>query len=151
MLSPRLKTFLDGQGVDYVSIPHRQAYTAMEVAQSAHVRGREMAKTVIVEVDGRLAMAVLPATRHVDLEHLRQAIGAQRVVLAREGDFRFGFPDCEVGAMPPFGNLFGMDVLVDPRLAEDEAIAFSAGSHTEVLKIAYRDFARLVHPTPAAM
>lgn len=151
MLAPRLKAFLDAQGVQYVSIPHRQAYTAMEVAQSAHVRGREMAKTVIVDVDGRLAMAVLPATRHVDVEHLRRSVGAQHVGIAREGDFRFGFPDCEVGAMPPFGNLFNMDVLVDPHLAEDEAIAFTAGSHSEVVKMAYCDFERLVHPRTAEM
>lgn len=151
MLAPRLKEFLDTNGVKYLTIPHRQAYTAMEVAEAAHVRGPEMAKTVIVDVDGHLAMAVLPATRHVNVEHLRRSVGAQHVGIAKEGEFRFDFPGCEVGAMPPFGNLFNMDVLVDPRLAEDEEIAFNAGTHTEVVRMAYKDFDRLVHPRTAAM
>jgi len=151
MLSPRLKGFLDAQEVSYATTPHRQAFTALEVAQSAHIRGREMAKTVIVEVDGRRAMAVLPATRHVDLDQLRRSLGARQVRITPEGAFRLDFPDCEVGAMPPFGNLFSMEVLVDPALAEDESIAFTAGSHSEVMRMAYRDFARLVRPTPVAM
>lgn len=151
MLSERLKEFLDANGAKYVTVPHRQAYTAMEVAESAHVPGREMAKTVIVDVDGRLAMAVLPATKHVNVEHLRRSVGAQHVGIAKEGEFRFDFPGCEVGAMPPFGNLFNMEVLVDPKLAEDEEIAFNAGTHTEVVKMAYRDFDRLVHPKTAVM
>jgi Ala-tRNA(Pro) deacylase len=151
MLAHRLREFLESNGVKYLTIPHRQAYTAMEVAESAHVPGREMAKTVIVDVDGRLAMAVLPATRHVNVEHLRRSVGAQHVGIAKEGEFRFDFPDCEVGAMPPFGNLFNMEVLVDPKLAEDEEIAFNAGTHTEVVKMAYKDFERLVHPKTAVM
>lgn len=151
MLAHRLREFLDSNGVKYLTIPHRQAYTAMEVAESAHVAGREMAKTVIVDVDGRLAMAVLPATRHVNVEHLRRSVGAQHVGIAKEGEFRFDFPDCEVGAMPPFGNLFNMEVLVDPKLAEDDDIAFNAGTHTEVVKMAYKDFERLVHPKTAVM
>lgn len=151
MLAPRLKAFLDSNGVKYLSIPHRPAYTAMEVAESAHVSGKEMAKTVIVDLDGRLAMAVLPATQHVSVERLRKSVGAQHVGIAKEGEFRFDFPECEVGAMPPFGNLFNMEVLVDPRLAEDEEIAFNAGNHAEVLRMAYKDFERLVHPRSVAM
>jgi Ala-tRNA(Pro) deacylase len=151
MLAARLKEFLDANGVKYLSIPHRQAYTAMEVAESSHVRGQDMAKTVIVDVDGHLAMAVLPATKHVNVEHLRRSVGAQHVGIAKEGEFRFDFPGCEVGAMPPFGNLFNMEVLVDPKLAEDEEIAFNAGTHTEVVKMNYRDFDRLVHPKTAVM
>lgn len=151
MLTPRLKAFLESNGVKYVTIPHRPAYTAMEIAESAHVPGRDMAKTVIVDVDGRLAMAVLPATRHVSIERLGRSVGANQVSIARESEFRSDFPDCEVGAMPPFGNLFNMDVLVDPRLAEDQEIAFNAGSHSEVLRMAYKDFERLVHPRTAAM
>ena len=151
MPASRLKEFLDSNGVKYVTVPHRQAYTAMEVAESAHVPGREMAKTVIVDVDGRLAMAVLPATKHVSVERLGRSVGAQHVGIAKEGEFRFDFPDCEVGAMPPFGNLFNMEVLVDPKLAEDEEIAFNAGTHSEVLRMAYKDFDRLVHPRTAVM
>ena len=151
MLAPRFKEFLDSNGVNYTSIPHRTAYTAMEVAESAHVSGQEMAKTVIVDLDGRLAMAVLPATRHVSLERFGRSVGVRHVGIAKEGEFRFGFPDCEVGAMPPFGNLFDMEVFVDPRLAEDEEIAFNAGNHTEVVRIAYKDFERIVHPKAVAM
>jgi Ala-tRNA(Pro) deacylase len=151
MLNSRLKTFLDSNHVKYISISHRPAYTAMEVAQSAHVQGKEMAKTVIVDVDGRLAMAVLPATKHVSVARLEKSMGAGHVEIAHEGEFRFDFPDCEVGAMPPFGNLFNMAVLVDPDLAEDEEIVFNGGNHAEVVRMAYKDFERLVHPTAAAM
>ncbi|GLH72288.1 deacylase [Geothrix limicola] len=151
MLAPRLKEFLDANGVKYITIPHRQAYTAMEVAETAHVRGQDMAKTVIVDLDGRLAMAVLPATKHVSVSRLEKSVGAQHVEIAHEGEFRFDFPDCEVGAMPPFGNLFNMEVLVDPALAEDEEIVFNAGTHAEVVRMAYKDFDRLVHPRTAVM
>jgi len=151
MLAPRFKEFLDSNGVKYTSIPHRIAYTAMEIAESAHVSGKEMAKTVIVDLDGRLAMAVLPATKHVSLERLGRSVGVRQVGIAKEGEFRYGFPDCEVGAMPPFGNLFDMEVFVDPRLAEDEEIAFNAGNHAEVVRMAYKDFERIVHPKAVAM
>lgn len=151
MLNPRLKAFLDSNNVKYVSMTHRPAYTAMEVADSVHVKGQEMAKTVILEVDGRLAMAVLPATKHVSVARLEKATGAFHVGIAHEGEFRFDFPDCEVGAMPPFGNLFNMDVLVDPKLAEDDEIVFNAGNHSEVVRMAYKDFERLVHPKAVAM
>ena len=113
MLTPRLKAFLETHHVAYSAMPHRPAYTAMEVAQSLHVPGQEMAKTVIVDLDGRLAMAVLPGTRHVSLAKLEKSSGAQHARIAHEGEFRFDFPDCEVGAMPPFGNLFNMEVLVE--------------------------------------
>jgi len=151
MLAPRFKDFLDSNGVKYTSIPHRTAYTAMEIAESAHVSGKDMAKTVIVDLDGKLAMAVLPATKHVSVERLGRSVGVRHVGIAKEGEFRFDFPDCEVGAMPPFGNLFDMEVFVDPRLAEDEEIAFNAGNHSEVVRMAYKDFERIVHPKAVAM
>lgn len=146
MPAARLKQFLDSHGVRYVSIQHSLAYTAQEVAASAHVRGREMAKTVIVRVDGRLAMAVLTASPRVDIGQLRAATGARQVEIAAEKDFAEAFPGCELGAMPPFGNLYDMEVYVDPKLAEDQEIAFNAGTHREVVRMAYRDFERLVHP-----
>jgi Ala-tRNA(Pro) deacylase len=146
----KLKDYLDTQGVKYVTISHSKAFTAMEVAESAHVQGREMAKTVVLNVDGKLAMAVLPAVQKVDLDLLRKNMGAASVELAREQDFRADFPGCEVGAMPPFGNLYGMTVYVDSRLAEDEQIAFNAGSHTEIVRLPYRDFERLVQPRTLA-
>lgn len=142
----KLKEFLDAQGVKYVTISHSKAFTAMEVAESAHVQGREMAKTVVLNVDGKLAMAVLPAVQKVDLDLLRRNLGATSVELAREQDFRADFPGCEVGAMPPFGNLYGMEVFVEPRLAADKEIAFNAGSHTELIRLGYKDFERLVKP-----
>jgi Ala-tRNA(Pro) deacylase len=143
----KVKDYLEQQGVKYVTIVHSTAFTAQEVAASAHISGREMAKTVMVKMDGRLAMAVVPASLMVDLSALKAATGAGTVELAHETDFRDAFPGCEVGAMPPFGNLYGMDVLVAESLTEDAEIAFNAGTHRELWRIAYADFARLVEPT----
>lgn len=142
----QLREFLDGNGVKYVTISHSPAFTAQEIAASAHVPGRELAKTVMVRIDGKLAMAVLPASARVDLERLRDSIDATRVELATEKDFRDKFPDCELGAMPPFGNFYGMSVFVSTRLAEDEEIAFNAGSHNELIRLRYADFEKLVKP-----
>lgn len=142
----RLLEFLDNHGVKYVTIRHSPAFTAQEVAQSAHIRGQDLAKTVMVKIDGRMAMAVLPASQKVDLELLRAAAGAKKVELAREAEFQERFPGCEPGAMPPFGNLYGMDVYVADALTADKQIAFNAGSHTELIKTAYDDFERLVQP-----
>jgi Ala-tRNA(Pro) deacylase len=142
----KLKQFLDAEKVKYVCLVHSPAYTASEVAQSAHIPGRELAKVVMVMLDGQMAMAVVPAPRKVDLNLLREVAGADEAKLATESEFQSRFPDCETGAMPPFGNLYGLDVYVAPALAEDESIAFNAGSHTEILRLAYRDFARLVKP-----
>jgi Ala-tRNA(Pro) deacylase len=132
--------------VKYVTIRHSPAYTAQEIAASAHIPGKQLAKTVIIKLDGTLAMAVLPASDKVDLERLKAAAGARTVALANEQDFQDRFPECEVGAMPPFGQLYGLDVWVAARLAEDEEIAFNAGDHTELIRMAYRDFDRLVQP-----
>lgn len=142
----RLKKFLDDHNVKYVTITHSPAITAQEIAASAHIPGKELAKTVMVQVDGKMAMAVLPASHQVDFELLKAATGAKRVELAGERAFRDMFPECELGAMPPFGNLYGMEVIVSKTLAEDEQIAFNAGSHTELIRLAYRDFQRLVGP-----
>jgi Ala-tRNA(Pro) deacylase len=143
----KLREFLDSENVKYVVMSHSLAYTAQEIAASAHIPGRELAKTVIVKLDGQMAMAVLPASYRVDFDLLRSASGAGKVELAGEQEFRETFPGCEVGAMPPFGNLYGMPVYVAASLTEDEEIAFNAGSHTELIKLSYQDFARLVGPT----
>lgn len=142
----KLKEFLDQNKIKYVSIIHSTAYTAQEVAASAHVAGRELAKTVIVELDGKMAMAVLPANRKIVLQDLRDVTGCDQVKFASEDEFRTRFPDCETGAMPPFGNLYGMDVYVAEALCHNSDIAFNAGSHTEVLRLTFKDFERLVHP-----
>jgi len=151
MIVRRLKEFLDSQKIKYVVISHSPAYTAMEVAQSAHIPGKDLAKVVIVVLDGRTCMAVMPATRKLDLERLRQSANASEARLATEDEFRKLFPECETGAMPPFGNLYEMEVYVSAQLAADHEIAFNAGSHTEIIKLTYADYARLVKPKVAAI
>lgn len=148
MPTPKLQDFLNDSGVRYRSLPHPTSYTAQRTAEVAHISGKQLAKTVVLRVDGRLAMAVLPAHDRVHLDDLRQALGAADVELASEEEMRRAFPDCDVGANPPFGNLYGMDVFVSPRLREDDEIAFNAGSHDELLVMSYRDFERLADPHP---
>ncbi len=142
----KLKEFLDSHNIHYVCIKHSRAYTAQMVACSAHINAKELAKTVVVEINGKLAMTVLPASDNVDLDLLKQSTGAKEVRIASEWEFIDKFPDCEIGAMPPFGNLYDMDVFVSPHLREDEHIAFNAGTHTEVVQLAYNDFSELVLP-----
>jgi Ala-tRNA(Pro) deacylase len=146
MPATKLKAFLDSNHVEYRVVPHAIAYTAQEVADSAHISGDEVAKTVIVNVDGKMAMAVLPASYYLVSSRLRDAIGARDVVIAGENEFADHFPGCEIGAMPPFGNLYDMPVFVDQTLVEDEQIAFNAGSHAELIQLPYKDFERLVKP-----
>jgi len=142
----KLKDFLDQNSVKYMTISHSPAFTAQEIAASACIPGKELAKTVVIKIDGKMAMAVLPASLKVNFELLKNATGAGAVGLAGENEFRSMFPECDVGAMPPFGNLYGMDVFVTDKLAENEEIAFNAGSHTELIRLAYKDFERLVKP-----
>lgn len=142
----KLKEYLDRHQIRYVTISHSPAYTAQEIAASAHIPGHELAKTVMIKLDDEMAMAVLPASCHVDLDHLRAASGAHFVELAGEDDFEQRFPECELGAMPPFGNLYGMEVFVAEDLADNEAITFNAGSHTELIRMMYADFENLVNP-----
>jgi Ala-tRNA(Pro) deacylase len=144
-----LKKFLDDNKVKYVTIRHSIAYTAQQIAESAHIPGDEMAKTVIVKLDGRLVMAVLRGTDKVDIDLLRGAAGAKDAELAGEVQFQGKFPGVEVGAMPPFGNLYDMPVYVEEGLTRDERIAFNAGSHSELIQLNYADFERLVNPTVA--
>ncbi len=148
MPATRLKDFLDSRHVRYVSIGHSPAFTAQEIAARAHIPGKELAKTVIVRIDGELAMVVTSAAEQVRLEQLKNVLGAKQVELAEEREFRDAFPDCETGAMPPFGNLYDMPVFVTQALREDEEIAFNAGSHSELIKLSYSEYERLVQPTP---
>ena len=142
----RLKEFLDSHSIKYVTISHSRAFTAQETAASAHVPVKELAKTVLVKIDGKMAMAVLPASCKVDVDLLKKATRASTIEIASEKEFKNLFPDCEIGAMPPFGNLYGMEVFVTNSLTEDREIAFNAGSHRELVKLAYKDFERLVKP-----
>lgn len=146
MVSTRLKELLEKQHVSYRSIAHSEAYDAQRTAQAAHVPGREFAKTVVVRADGKLCMAVLPAMDQVDLDCLRQSLGAHEVALADEEEIRRAFPDCDLGAQPPFGELYGMEVFVSPHLRQDERIAFNGGSHDEAIVMQYADYERLAHP-----
>ena len=146
MPSKKLKNFLDENDIKYISIMHSLAFTAVEIAKSAHIPSKEMAKTVIIKVDGALAMAVVPANFKVNLQLLQQALGSNAIELATEPEFTQRFSDCEVGAMPPFGNLYDMDVYVAESLTEDQKIAFNSGSHLEIIQMDYRDFESLVKP-----
>ena len=147
----KLREFLDSHQVKYVAIRHSPAYTAQEIAAIAHIPGKELAKTVMLKIDGALAMAVLPASFKVSLDLLTEAAKATTVELATEAEFKDKFPGCETGAMPPFGNLYGMAVYVAQRLAEDEEIAFNAGTHSELIRLAYADYEKLVKPTVARL
>lgn len=151
MPAKKLKEFLDSENIKYVSILHSRAYTSQETAESAHISGKQLAKTVMIKLDGRMAMAVLPADEQVDLELLKSNTKAKKAVLAAEDEFRNLFPQCETGAMPPFGNLYGQKVYVEESLAADETIAFNAGSHSELIQLSYNDYARLVQPAVVRM
>ncbi len=142
----KLKDYLDNLKVKYVTINHALAYTSQQIASISHIRGKELAKTVMVKIDGKMAMVVLPASYKVDLELVKRAARAKIVALANESEFTEMFPECDAGAMPPFGNLYNMDVYVEEKLTEDAEIAFNAGSHLELIKLAYKDFERLVKP-----
>lgn len=146
MPATKLKELLDSRGIRYVTIRHSPAFTAPEVAASAHVSGRDFAKTVIVMIGADMAMVALPAARRIVLSDLRELLDRPHLRLATEDEFRAAFPDCEVGAMPPFGNLYGMPVYVASALADEPEIAFNAGTHTEIVKMAYRDFDAVVRP-----
>lgn len=141
-----VKEFLDQNDIKYVSIKHSRAYTAQEIAASAHIHGKKIAKTVVLKVDGKIVFAVLPATYKVDFSLLKEALDTDNVRLANEPEFKDKCPGCEVGAMPPMGNLFGIETYVAASLVEDEEIAFNAGSHTELIRLNYSDFEKLVKP-----
>ena len=146
----RLKEYLNRNNVKYVSIVHSEAYTAQEIAALAHISGKELAKTVVIKKADKMAMAVLPASHKIDWNLLKAATGAVEIELASEKEFRDMFPDCEVGAMPPFGNLYGMEVFVETSLTRDREIAFNAGSHIELIKLSFEDFSMLVKPKVAS-
>lgn len=146
MPANKLKDFLDSNKIKYTSISHSPAYTAQQIAASAHIPGKELAKTVVIKLDGKIAMAVLPASYKVDFDLLKKAVRASKAELASEQEFKDMFPECEVGAMPPFGNLYGMDVFVAESLTEDDEIAFNACSHKELIRMTFKDYEKLAKP-----
>lgn len=146
MILKKLKEYLDDNNIKYYGISHSQAFTAEDISKTAHIPIRELAKTVMVKVDGKILMAIVPASDMVSFKKLKKILGAEKVELAEESDFNDIFPMCELGAMPPFGNLYNVDVLVASSLTEDKNIAFNAGSHRELIKMEYRDFEKLIKP-----
>lgn len=142
----QLREFLDANKVSYSVHSHPTAYTAQEIAALSHVKGRALAKVVMVKAGANLVMLVLPADHKVDVARVKAVLGVKDVRLAQEAEFSAVFPGCEVGAMPPFGNLFGLPVYADRSLEKDEAIVFNAGTHTLTAKMAFHDFVRLVKP-----
>jgi Ala-tRNA(Pro) deacylase len=149
MPAQKLKKFLDENGVKYLVVQHSPAFTTQETAAKMHIHGWELAKAAILKVDGKLTMAVLPAPLQVDLVKIKEILGAKSVVLATEAEFRGAFPECDLGAMPIFGNLYGLPVIVDEELSRDESIVFNAGTHTEAIRMDYADFERLARPKVA--
>jgi Ala-tRNA(Pro) deacylase len=142
----RLQRYLDEKKAHYEVLDHSEAYTAQEVAQSMHIKGRYLAKVVIVKSEKGYIMLVLPADRSVDIASLRADLGLRMMALATEGELRMLFPDCEVGAMPPFGNLYRLPVYVERSISEEEFIVFQAGTHYEAVRMSYDDYAALVGP-----
>lgn len=146
MILNKLRQYLDTNQVKYSVISHSLAFTAQESAAIAHIPGKELAKTVVMKVDGKPTLAVVPSTDMVDFRLLKRLLGANEVTMANENELNSLFPECEVGAMPPFGNLYDIEVVVADGLAADEVIAFNAGTHHELIKMSYKDFERLVQP-----
>lgn len=149
-IAARVEQFLEAQGVEFEVIDHPLAFTAQEEAAASHIPGRHWAKTVEVLLDGRPVICAVPANRRLDLEKLRAAAGADAVKLATEGELADLFPDCDLGAMPPFGKLYGQPTFVDEELRESERIAFHAGDHRSAIEIPYSAFERLAEPIPGA-
>jgi len=146
MATKRLKDFLDKNGTRYVSIVHSPAYTAQEIADCSLISGKEMAKTVIIKVDSKIVMAVLPASYMIDFRRLKEYFETDNVRLAEESEFIASFPGCDVGAMPPFGNLFNLELYMDPHMTSSKKITFNAGTQQELLSMTYRDYEQLANP-----
>lgn len=146
MVSDKLKRYLGENGVAYEVITHGEAFTAQEIAAAMHVKGGMLVKVVLLKGEKGLIMAAIPADRVVDIASLRDELGLRLAALARENEFKDVFPDCEVGAMPPFGNLYGVPVYVDKALSGYDDIVFQAGTHYEAIKMRYADFEWLVSP-----
>ncbi len=146
MRHKNLQKLLDKNNIKYQIITHAPAYTAQEIAARAHISGRDLAKTIIVKIDNKLAMLVGPSNKLFDFAALKKLTNAESIELASEYEFQEIFDDCEVGAQPPFGNLYDMDVYVDDSLLEDDNIAFNAGNHSELVQMRYEDWTNLVKP-----
>jgi Ala-tRNA(Pro) deacylase len=148
-VATKLQQYLDNNQVKYDVLTHEIAYTAQDTAAAAHVSGKEVAKSVVVAADNRFVLAILPANLRIDLDGFRSILKADEVRLAHEPEFSSLFPGCDRGAMPPFGNLYGIDIYVEESLARDEEIVFNACTHTDAIRMKYKDFERLAQPKVA--
>lgn len=148
-MSPTLKNYLDENQVPYEVTAHPEAYTSQEIAATLHKTGKRLGKVVMVKAGDRLVMCVLPAHELIDIGRLETILGSKQVRLATEEEFKNIFPDCDVGAMPPFGNLYHVPVYLDERLAQYDKFYFEAGSHTEIITMSMDDYRRLVSPQVA--
>jgi len=142
----RIRDYLDSQKAPYEWLPHPQAFTAQEVAHSLHVSGKRLAKTVILNADGRLVMAVLPASHRLIMPELKAALEVRRLEMLPESELAKIFPDCDLGAIPPFGNLYGIEMWVDRTVEESGELVFTAGTHVDAVRMKYSDYAELVKP-----
>jgi len=147
MISIRLRNLLEQNGIAFEVMPHDPAFSAQQLAARMHVRGKEFVKAVVVKVDGRYAIAAVPAHRLVDEKALARLAGASRCELATEAEFRSLFPECELGAMPPVGRLYDLPTYVDEEVTRDEMVVANAGTHAEAIRLRYLDLARVVEPT----
>jgi len=150
MIPPRILDYLKTKGVAYSWRMHPRAVTAQELAHSLHVTGHRVAKPVLVDVDGQPWIAVVPASERIDLPSLAEALGADNVRLLGENDFVTRFPDCEPGAEPPFGRLWGLPVVVDRDLTVENSIVVRGGDHENAIELSYRDYADMEHPLVAS-
>lgn len=145
----KLEKYFRDNGIEFQALTHPTAYTAQDVAAAQKVKGKQVAKVVMVLADAKVAMLVMPASYRIDFTRLKGVLGAKEARLAKEEEFSGLFPDCDTGAMPPFGNLYNVPVYVDRALTEDLEMVFQAGSHRDTMKIAYKDYAQLAQPIVA--
>ncbi len=142
----RIRDFLDSQNVFYETIHHSQAFTAQEVAHSLHVSGKKCVKAVVAEGDHKTVIVVMPASHRLNFQELKSAMKVKQLEMLVEGELVGLFPDCDIGAIPPIGNLYGIDVWVDRAVASTEKIVFCAGTHEDCIRMRYSDFAKMTRP-----
>jgi len=142
----RIRDYLDSQDVPYEPIHHSQAFTGQEVAHSLHMSGKRLAKAIVLAGDGKPVMAIIPASHRLNFQEFRAALEADRLEMLPEGELVKLFPDCDLGAIPPFGNLYGLGVWVERTVSDAEDVVFCAGTHEDCLRMRYSDFTKLTKP-----
>jgi Ala-tRNA(Pro) deacylase len=146
-IAEKLRELLENEKVNYQIMQHSVAYTASEIAGAQHIPGKQVIKAVLIKSDNQYVLCVLPSVEWVDFEKLKRVLGSKEIKLASEAEIAKLFPDYEVGAEPPFAE--GIKIFVDKNLEGNDEIVFNAGTHTDMVKVKYKDFARLAKPTVA--